>query len=180
MSADARATAITIYTDSRPRDGAFNERFTESVEALIRQASRPGLTIYQIGEILTRVTNQRYLDRDQRTVVPIGVAVLLLVLLLAFRTPQGVVIPTATALVSIVWSLGAMAYLGLPMNLLTSIVPSLLIAIGFTEDVHMIVAYHTFLASTAGRSSTPFGRCSRNPHCPSPSPARPRWSASAP
>jgi predicted RND superfamily exporter protein len=145
VSADARATAITVYTDSRPRDGAFNERFTESVEALIRQVSAPGLTIYQIGEILTRVTNHRYIDHDERTVVPIGVAVLLLVLFLAFRTLQGVVIPTATALLSIVWTLGAMAYLGVPMNLLTSIVPSLLIAIGFTEDVHMLVAYHASL-----------------------------------
>ena len=145
VSADARATAITVYTDSRPRDGAFNERFTERVESLIRQVSAPGLTIYQIGEILTRVTNQRYLDHDERTVVPIGVAVLLLILFLAFRTPQGVVIPTTTALVSVVWTLGAMAYLGVPMNLLTSIVPSLLIAIGFTEDVHMLVAYHASL-----------------------------------
>jgi hypothetical protein len=145
VSADARATAITVYTDSRPRDGAFNERFTVGVEALIRQVSAPGLTIYQIGEILTRVTNQRYLDHDQRTVIPIGVAVLLLVLFLAFRTPQGMVIPTATALLSVVWTLGAMAYLGVPMNLLTSIVPSLLIAIGFTEDVHMLVAYHASL-----------------------------------
>jgi hypothetical protein len=145
VSADARATAITVYTDSRPRDGAFNERFTEGVESLIRQISAPGLTVYQIGEILTRVTNQRYLDHDQRTVVPIGAAVLLLILFLAFRTPQGMVIPTVTALLSIVWVLGAMAYLGVPMNLLTSIVPSLLIAIGFTEDVHMLVAYHAAL-----------------------------------
>jgi hypothetical protein len=145
VAADGRATAITIYTDSRPRDGAFNERFTERIEALIRQVSAPGLSIYQIGEILTRVTNQRYLDRDEATIVPLGIAVLLAVLFLAFRTPQGMVIPTTTALLSIVWGLGAMAYLDIPMNLLTSIVPSLLIAIGFTEDVHMIVAYHGFL-----------------------------------
>ena len=145
VSADARATAITIYTDSRPRDLTFNERFTEGVEALIRSASGPGLTIYQVGEILTRTTNQRYIAHDERTVVPIGIAVLLLVLFLAFRTAQGVVIPLTTALLSIAWALGAMAYLGLPLNLLTSIVPSLLVAIGFTEDVHMIAEYHTRL-----------------------------------
>jgi predicted RND superfamily exporter protein/CRP-like cAMP-binding protein len=116
------------------------------VEALIGRAGAPGLTIYQVGEILTRVTNQRYLEQDQRTVVPIGIAVLLGVLFLAFRALQGFVIPTVTALVSIVWALGAMAYLHLPLNLLTSIVPSLLIAIGFTEDVHMLAGYHGALA----------------------------------
>jgi predicted RND superfamily exporter protein len=145
VAADARATAITIYTDSRPRDLTFNERFTESVEALIRSAEAPGLTIYQVGEILTRLTNQHYIKRDERTVVPIGMALLLLVLLVAFRTAQGVVIPIATALLSIVWALGAMAYLGLPLNLLTAIVPSLVVVIGFTEDVHLIAEYYTRL-----------------------------------
>lgn len=76
MSADARATVITVYTDSRPRDGAFNGRFTAGGESLVRAASGPGLAIDQAGEILTRVTNQRYLQRDQRTVIPIGVAAL--------------------------------------------------------------------------------------------------------
>jgi predicted RND superfamily exporter protein len=53
VAADARATAITIYTDSRPRDLTFNERFTEGVEALIRSVATPGLTVYQVGEILS-------------------------------------------------------------------------------------------------------------------------------
>ena len=145
VSADARATVITIYTDSRPRDVTFNDRFTEGVEALIRSASGPGLTIYQLGEIFTRTVNQAYIAHDQRTIVRVGVVLLLLVLLIAFRTAQGVVIPMATALLSIVWVLGAMAATGLPLNLLTSIVPALLVAIGFTEDVHLIAEYHTRL-----------------------------------
>jgi predicted RND superfamily exporter protein len=70
------------------------------------------------------------------------VAVVAGALLLAFRTPQGAVIPIFTALLSIVWALGLMAMVRLPLNLLTSIVPSLLLAIGFTEDVHMISGYH--------------------------------------
>jgi predicted RND superfamily exporter protein len=142
VAPDARATVITIYTESRPRDVGFNERFTAKVEALIAKETAPGRTIYQVGSILARVTNQEYIDRDNRTVVPFSVAMLLLVLLLGFRTPQGVVIPIVTALVSIVWGVGMMAWTGIPMNLLTAVIPSLLLAIGFTEDVHMISEYH--------------------------------------
>src|SRR5688572_1708063 len=142
VAPDARATVITIYTESRPRDVGFNERFTTSVEALIAKETAPGRTIYQVGSIFARVTNQEYIDRDNRTVVPLSTAMLLLVLFLGFRTPQGVVIPVVTALVSIVWGVGMMAWTGIPMNLLTAVIPSLLIAIGFTEDVHMIAEYH--------------------------------------
>src|SRR5581483_5658756 len=35
VAADARATAITVYTDARPADPEFNHRFAESVDALI-------------------------------------------------------------------------------------------------------------------------------------------------
>ncbi|PYM11154.1 MAG: hypothetical protein DMD81_27725, partial [Candidatus Rokuibacteriota bacterium] len=65
---------------------------------------------------------------------------------LAFWTPQGMVIPITTSLLTVVWGLGMVAMAGIPLNLLTSIVPSLLIAIGFTEDVHMISEYHERLA----------------------------------
>jgi hypothetical protein len=142
VAADGRATGITLYTAAKADDNQFNSRFTDAVEALIKRESGPGLTIYQIGNILTKVVNAQNIATDQRTVVPLGAAVLLLVLLIAFRTPQGVVIPIATAFLSIVWALGLMVLMGLRLNLLTSIVPSLLMAIGFTEDVHMISVYH--------------------------------------
>ncbi len=142
VAADGRATAISVYADPRPRDTEFNRRFTEQVERLIRLEAAPGVTIYQIGGIITRVANAQYLAADQARAVPLGVAVALGSLFLFFRTPQGMVIPVLTALLSIVWALGLMAMVRLPLNLLTSIVPSLLVAIGFTEDVHMISGYH--------------------------------------
>ncbi|MGH7390320.1 MAG: efflux RND transporter permease subunit [Candidatus Rokuibacteriota bacterium] len=142
VAADARATAITIYTDGRPEDREFNRRFTDQVEALIRGEAAPGVTVYQIGSVITRLANARSIEEDQKRVVPICTLVQMLVLWLAFRTPQGMVIPVSTTLLSILWTLGLMALLRLPMNLLTSIVPALLIAISFAEDVHMISEYH--------------------------------------
>ena len=48
---------------------------------------------------------------------------LVIVLFLCFRTLQGVVVPILTALVSIVWAVGLMAILGIPMTVLTGIIP---------------------------------------------------------
>ena len=142
VSADARATGITIYTDAKPEDKLFNQRFTDAVEALIAREATPGVTLYQIGSIYTKMARAKNIAQDQRVVIPLGIVVLLAILLIGFRTPQGVAIPICTALISIVWAMGIMALMGLRLNLLTSIVPSLLIAIGFTEDVHMIAEYH--------------------------------------
>ena len=142
VAADARATAITIYTEGRPADLGFNQRFTDGVEALVRGESARGLTVYQIGGILTKLTSAQDIKDDQARLVPFCILVQLVVLLVVFRTPQGMVIPVITTVIGIVWGLGMMAMARLPMNLLTSIVPMLIIAIGFAEDVHMISEYH--------------------------------------
>jgi predicted RND superfamily exporter protein len=142
VARDARATAITVYADPRREDVGFNHRFVAHVDTLMAGERAPGLTIYQVGAPYTKATYADYIARDQKTVVPISIVVLLLTLLVSFRMLQGVVIPVVTAVVSIVWALGAMALLNLPLTILTGIIPSLLLAIGFTEDVHMISEYH--------------------------------------
>ena len=145
VSRDGAAAAIAVYTDAKPGDTQFNQRFSDQVEAMLAAESRPGLTLYQIGTPLTKVVFGQYTRRDLVVLIPISLVVLLVILFLAFRTLQGVVIPIATGLLSVVWALGAMALLGIPINVITAIVPSLLITIGFAEDVHMLTEYHRLL-----------------------------------
>ena len=149
VSRDGAAAAIVVYTDARPGDKQFNTRFSDSVEAIVARESRPGLSVYQIGTPLTKVLFGEYTRRDLVGLIPISLVVLFAILFLAFRTLQGVVIPIVTGLLSVVWALGAMALLGIPINVITAIIPSLLITIGFAEDVHMLTEYHHLLE--AGR-----------------------------
>jgi hydrophobe/amphiphile efflux-3 (HAE3) family protein len=142
VSKDSRATAVTVYADPRPEDVSFNHRFVRQVDDLLAREARPGLTLVQVGAPLIKATYADWLRDDQRTVIPISVAVLLITLFLCFRMLQGVVIPVVTAVVSIVWTLGLMAVWGLPLTILTAIIPSLILAIGFTEDVHILSEYH--------------------------------------
>ena len=151
VSKEGKAAAVNVYTDPRPGDTAFNARFSARVDELIRQErGRPNIGLreaYQIGTPVTKVTFGEYIKADQTNLVPISLAVLLVILYLAFRMLQGVVVPVTTGLLSIVWSLGLMAIFGYPVTVVTAIIPSLLIAIGFTEDVHMMAEYHHHLES---------------------------------
>jgi predicted RND superfamily exporter protein len=138
VAADARATAVVAYTAGGQH---FNRAFTEKVDELIAQARTSGLSIFQMGEPYAKTVYGRFIERDQLTLIPLSIAVLLVVLFLAFRTVEAMLIPLITGVVSIVWTVGIMALIGIPLNAMTAAVPSLLIAIGFTEDVHMIAAY---------------------------------------
>jgi hypothetical protein len=153
VARDGRATAVTVYADPPAGDGGFNTRFVERVDALIAEVAAPGLAIFQVGAPLTKATYAHFVRADQLTVIPLSVAMLLLTLWLAFRTLQGVVIPLVTAVVSIIWGLGAMALVGIPLTILTGTIPSLLLAIGFAEDVHMISEYHHRLEQGADKAT---------------------------
>lgn len=142
VARDARATAVVAYLGEQRLGEAASRRFTAEVERAIAAEARPGVTLYQLGKPMVEVSLADYITADQKTLIPLAGAVLLLVLLTAFRTAQGVVVPMTTALLSIVWTLGAMALIGLPLNALTTAVPPLLLAVGFAEDVHMIAEYH--------------------------------------
>jgi len=57
------------------------------------------------------------------------------------RRTSAVIIPLLTAGLSVIWTLGLMAALDIPVNVMTSIVPVLLVIIGSTEDIHLLSEY---------------------------------------
>ena len=145
VSRDAKASAIIVYTAAERADKQFNKRFSTQIQTLIDDESSPGVVIYQLGGPLIDATVGDFILKDSMTFVPLSLAVLFALLLVSFRTLQGMVIPFVTGVLSIIWGLGLMAAFGLPINVLTAVIPSLILVIGATEDVHMLSEYHLLL-----------------------------------
>lgn len=145
VSPNGRVAAIHVYTVERPGDDEFNARFTAQVEALIRAEAAPDLTIYQLGGPYTDATVSDFILKDLRRSTPVALVVIFILLFLAFRMLQGVVIPLVTGILSVIWALGLMALFGIPLSILTVVIPTLLLVIGATEDVHMLSEYHHLL-----------------------------------
>ena len=145
VAKDGKVTAINVYTEAKAGDKTFNTNFVKMVDSLIAKEKHEGIEMYQVGTPLTKVTLGDYIFADVTSLVPFAIIFLLATLLIAFRSFQACVIPMVTGLVSIIWVLGLMVLLDIPINVITAIVPALMIAIGFTEDTHMISEYHNKL-----------------------------------
>ncbi|MBW2704038.1 MAG: MMPL family transporter [Deltaproteobacteria bacterium] len=76
--------------------------------------------------------------RDMVTLVPFVTLVVILVLLLAFGSIRGVLLPLATVMVSSVWAMGLMALCNIPITMLSNVIPVLLIALGTAYAIHML------------------------------------------
>lgn len=79
---------------------------------------------------------------DMQFLVPIAIGVVLLILVLSFRSLRGVLIPLITVVLAVVWTLGLMALVGVPFTIATSGLPIVLLAVGTAYGIHFLNRYY--------------------------------------
>lgn len=141
ISPDGNAVALNLFITPDPEDPDFVIHFTDRIEKIISTLGSDFEQIFQLGNSYTRKSITTCIMDDQVTMAPLSIAVLLLMLLVTMRSSAGAILPILTAGSSVIWSAGLMGYMGIPLNILTVIVPSLIIVIGSTEDIHLLSKY---------------------------------------
>ncbi|MHB8482130.1 MAG: efflux RND transporter permease subunit [Nitrospiria bacterium] len=76
-------------------------------------------------------------------VFPIAFVIIMAVLFLSFKSLQGMVIPILTALLSVVWALGLVGLLGIPLDPFTkTLTPLLIVAIAAGHSIQILKRYY--------------------------------------
>ncbi|HEY5635894.1 MAG TPA: MMPL family transporter, partial [Burkholderiales bacterium] len=153
VSPDGRAVALVVSV--RENDtGDFDRAAYRDMEAVVERA-RPAFTeVFQIGPPRINAELTASLYRDLMVLAPTSAALLVLTILFFFRSFTAALIPLLTAGLSILWTLGMMGLAGIPISILLAMLPSLVVVIGSTEDVHMVAGYYRGLAEAqAGKVS---------------------------
>jgi predicted RND superfamily exporter protein len=88
-----------------------------------------------------------------RVILPAILAVAALLSLFAFRTLRGVALVAASIAIALIWTLGAMGHSGASLNLVSNIVPPLIITLAFAATVHVVSEYYESV-----RQRRPVGR----------------------
>lgn len=141
ISNDGTATAINLYLNPRPDDPDFMVMVGTRIEEVLNPYKPNFDTLFQIGLPFNIKTQAEILSSNQKTLIPVAVGVILLMLIITMQSVSAAVLPVLTAGMSILWTLGFMGTTGIPVTVLTFIVPSLLIVIGSTEDTHILSEY---------------------------------------
>lgn len=148
LSRDLTATAINVFLASAPKGVLnYNQTITKAIEEIL-QKERDRLAgtdvdaeIIQIGMPTVKVGLADLIERDMQVLIPLALAVIFGILWIAFRTPVAVILPLFTGVSSVLGCLAFMSLMGYSINLVTNIVPLLLLVIGCTEDIHMLADY---------------------------------------
>ena len=153
LSPDGNALAINVYLreGDYTADPAYDAHVSQSIDRVIAPLQGVVAKAYQIGLPYVRSSIAEAVSEQQVEIIAAAFGVLLLVLLAVFRKASAAIIPLITAGLSIVWLLGAMAALGIPLTVLTAMVPILMVIIGSTEDVHLLADYFHGIGRGLGR-----------------------------
>ncbi|MGB0713496.1 MAG: MMPL family transporter [Gammaproteobacteria bacterium] len=99
-------------------------------------------TVIQVGSANVRDAVHDKVVDDQQRILPLALGLLLVLLALILRRLNGALVPLLTGAMSVIWTLGAMALIGVELNVMTAIVPVLIIIVGSTEDIHLLAEYY--------------------------------------
>lgn len=141
VNTDGSAFAVNLTLDNIDKDPEFEQKISSEIETLLGSYRDRFDKVIQVGLPYIRDTITKKVDEDQRTIMPWSVVILAIALAIGMRSFTGAIIPLFTSLVSIILTLAGMALLEIPISVMTSIVPALIIIVGSTEDIHIIAEY---------------------------------------
>ncbi|MGH7838737.1 MAG: efflux RND transporter permease subunit, partial [Candidatus Binataceae bacterium] len=141
VSRDGKGAAILIlFKQQIGENELLQEKTDDRLQEIIAPEQGPE-KLYLTGTQHITVNSLRLMRRDLRTFTPLSFAVIMVVLAFCFRNVRGVLLPLASVLCGVTWTLGIMALTGEAITIGTLVLPSLLIVIGSTYSIYVIAQY---------------------------------------
>lgn len=110
-------------------------------DVISAQTADNGDRFYMAGRPVIEVTSGLNALEDMKVMVPLLIATIAALLFLVFRNLRGVLLPLLVVTVAIVWTMGAMAAMGVPMYTISTMLPVILIAVGIADGIHLMSHY---------------------------------------
>jgi predicted RND superfamily exporter protein len=138
VSSDAKTTALLVEFKDDP--GGFRA-IMDKVESVIKHERDPRVEI-NVGGLPSFLARIEMYSERMAFLFPIAILVLSLVLFVAFRTKQGLILPLVTAGLAVAWGVGVMGASGIPMDVFNSVTPILILAVATGHAVQLLKRYY--------------------------------------
>tara|TARA_B100000686_G_scaffold111291_1_gene118602 strand:- start:58999 stop:61245 length:2247 start_codon:yes stop_codon:yes gene_type:complete len=134
LSSNLKFGAMIISLNDEINNHKDRTELLEKIKSITKNTSVKW--IYS-GVSVLRSEYVKYMLRDNFIFLPPIAILLISILRFIFRNWLLVILPIITVLVSVVWLLGIMGMMGLEINIMTYIVPTLLFIIGISDAIHI-------------------------------------------
>ena len=146
FSENGRVTAMILTVEDSEDEESFDEEVFTGIEGALADHRDDFQRVFQVGPPRVNAELKTSLVEDFSILGPLSAFVLIASILVFMRSPLAAAVPIVTSALTIVWTFGLLGWMGIPLNILSAMIPSLIIVIGSTEDTHIMAAFFRGLA----------------------------------
>jgi predicted RND superfamily exporter protein len=140
ISDDGRTTAFAISLSDVDEQGLLAAEYPEQIRAIVREVAGDAEVWITGGPVVKTATTRALLDTLKFT-IPWIFVLMTVVLLVAFRSLRAVFVSLVTVSIALLWTVATVKLLGLDLNLVTAIVPPMVLTLGLTYTIHVLSDY---------------------------------------
>ena len=142
ISPDGRTAAILLEFDPYPGDHVDARRtIAPVVREILARSQYASLEHYTVGIPIINYDIQAVTAKETPLFMLICIVLEMLILFWTVRRVRGVIAPIIVVILSVFWTLGIVGILGWTLNMLVIIIPTLLIAVGIGDSMHVIAEF---------------------------------------
>lgn len=123
-----------------PKRVAFIDSLLQATKIFENETN---ITVQASGLPLIRTLVAQKLAKETQLFLIASLILSVLTLLIFFRSVRATLMSLAVVLMGVVWSVGVMGILGYKINILTALVPPLIVVIGIPNCIYFLNKYHT-------------------------------------
>ncbi|ASA56078.1 efflux RND transporter permease subunit [Vibrio gazogenes] len=133
---------LSLHSDDAYGQVRAYEQFKQMVADY--RASHPEFKdeVYVGGVPVFFAAQKQVIDHDFGTLLPLVLLLIAVILAVFFRSVLGVVLPLLNVVMCTIWTLGMMAIIQAPLDIITAVLPVFLITICSSDAIHMMAEYY--------------------------------------
>lgn len=141
VSADGRVAALNVAFRKMTDREFIGSDLDGRIAEILAAETTPGVAFHVAGRPHVKSHVYHTMVRDLRLLIPLAVGVMALVLTLSSGSVRGIVLPIGSVLVAVLWTFAALALLGRPLTILTTLLGPNLIVVGSVYGVHVLARH---------------------------------------
>lgn len=132
--------SLCLYLQNTPRmEAASCEQLSDSITALVERFSFD--EVHMAGKCFGQTQYIHLIEREIVLFTAVAIAMIMLFLWLTYRRLWGIWLPLLVVGLTVLWTLGIMVLIGKPIDIISHIIPTILLVIGIANLVHLLTHF---------------------------------------
>jgi uncharacterized protein len=160
VSRDGRTTAFAISLSGVSEDQFLAGHYPDQIRAIVKDVA--GQTpVWITGSPVIKAATTEALLKTLKTSIPLIFLLMAVILMIAFRSLRAMLVAVVAVAIGLIWTVATVSILGLNLNLVTAIVPPMVLTLGLTYAIHVLSDYLHYEPSVAEQAADALASASK-------------------